>query len=260
MTVEHAISLDGTIIAYRRGGAGPALLLVHGTTADHRRWDPIRGDLESDYTVYAMDRRGRGGSGDGPDYAIAREAEDVAAVVETIGGPVFVLGHSYGALCCLEAARLTDQIRRLILYEPPIPTDRPPAEPDEAGRMQALVDQGELEAALELFLREIVQIPERELAAYRRLPTWPGRVLLAPTIPRELVAPTRLDPTRFSDLRLPTLLLLGGESPPFLRRATEVLADVLPEARLVILPGQTHIAMDTAPALFVAEVRRFLAA
>jgi pimeloyl-ACP methyl ester carboxylesterase len=134
-----------------------------------------------------MDRRGRGGSGDSPAYDIMREAEDVAAVVDAIGEPAFVLGHSYGAVCSLEAALLTDNVRRLILYEPPIPTGLrayPPGAPD---RMQALIDSGELEAALEVFFREIVRMPEHELEAYRRLPMWKGRIQLAPTLPRELV-------------------------------------------------------------------------
>jgi len=99
-------------------------VLVHGGTADHTRWLSILPALEERFTVYAVDRRGRGLSGDAPEYAIEREFEDVAAVVDAIDGPVDVLGHSYGALCALEAALLTDKIRRLALYEPPVPTGR----------------------------------------------------------------------------------------------------------------------------------------
>jgi pimeloyl-ACP methyl ester carboxylesterase len=106
------------MIAYRRSGSGPPLLLVHGLTADHTRWSPISPRFEQRFSVYAMDRRGRGESGDGPDYDIRREAEDVAAVVDAIGEPVFVLGHSAGALYSLEAALLAANFRRLILYEP----------------------------------------------------------------------------------------------------------------------------------------------
>ena len=90
-------SNDGTSIAFRKSGSGPALLLVHGTTADHRRWLPIAPRFVKHFTVYAMDRRGRGGSGDAPVYSYRREAEDVAAVVGAIGTEVNVLGHSY---CC----------------------------------------------------------------------------------------------------------------------------------------------------------------
>ena len=87
--MEQTRSKDGTDIGFWRSGSGPPLLLVHGTTADHSRWSSISPRFEQHFTVYAMDRRGRGGSGDSPDYALAREAEDVAAVVEAVGEPVF---------------------------------------------------------------------------------------------------------------------------------------------------------------------------
>ena len=77
---------------------------------------------EQRFTVYALDRRGRGGSEDAQPYTIEREFDDVAATVNAIGEPVNVLGHSYGALCALEAALRTDHIRKLVLYEPPIPS------------------------------------------------------------------------------------------------------------------------------------------
>jgi pimeloyl-ACP methyl ester carboxylesterase len=258
--MEQVTSKDGTVISYRRSGTGPPLLLVHGTTADHRRWTAISPRFEQQFSVYALDRRGRGGSGDGPEYAIPREAEDIAAVIEAIGEPVFVLAHSYGAVCSLEAALLTGRIKRLILYEPPVPTGiemYPPGLPD---RIQALVDRGELETALEMFFREIVRMPEPELKSYRSLPMWPARVQLAPTIPREMTIDRHypFDAGKFSDFQTPTLLLLGGDSPPMFSQAIEVVAAALPNARVVILPGQRHIAMDTNQDLFVKEVMAFL--
>jgi pimeloyl-ACP methyl ester carboxylesterase len=258
--MEYVTSKDGTVIRYHRSGAGPSLLLVHGTTADHRRWAPISAQFERHFSVYAMDRRGRGGSGDAPDYDVAREAEDVAAVVEAIGGPVFLLGHSYGALCSLEAALLTDKVSRLVLYEPPIPIGRPIYPPGVPERMQSLIDGGELEAALEVFMREVVRMPQHELEAYRRLPMWEGRVQLAPTVPRELMIDRtyQFDGGRFSSLWVPTMLLLGGDSPPLFRQATEVVDSALPDSRVTVLPGQQHIAMDMDPELFVEEVLRFL--
>jgi len=259
-TMKHANSRDGTVIGFVRSGSGPALLVVHGTTADHRRWAGIMPRLEQDFTVYAMDRRGRGGSGDAESYEFLREAEDVAAVVEAIGEPVLVLAHSHGALCSMEASLLTDQIRRLVLYEPPLPTGSPIYPPGVPDRMQSLIDRGELEAAQEVFMREVVRMPEHELAAYRQLPMWEGRIQLAPTIPRELVIDQSysFDPERFAGLRTPTLLLLGGDSPPVFRQAIDVLHAALPNSRVAVLPGQQHIAMDTAPELFLREVLGFL--
>jgi pimeloyl-ACP methyl ester carboxylesterase len=258
--MERVNSLDGTPIAYRRRGAGPPLLLVHGMTADYTRWSPISPLFESHFTVYAMDRRGRGGSGDAPEYDLAREAEDVAAVVDAVGEPVSVLGHSGGALYSLEAALLTDNVCRLILYEPPIPGVAPRIPPDIPDRIQALVDRGDPEAALELFFREIVSMPEHELTPYRQLPVWQTRISLAPTIARELMLDRtyRWRPERFARVQVPTLLLLGGDSPAFARQAVEMVHAALPHSHLVVLPGQQHIAMDTNPELFVREMRRFV--
>lgn len=119
-------SPDGTVLRWQTSGEGPPLLLVHGTTADHSRWQGISPQLEHHFTVHAIDRRGRGGSGDAAGtYEIDREFEDVAAVVDAIGGPLAVLGHSYGAVCSLGAALLTDGVSRMVLYEPPIPTGVP---------------------------------------------------------------------------------------------------------------------------------------
>jgi pimeloyl-ACP methyl ester carboxylesterase len=260
--MQKVRSNDGTTIGYLKRGSGPPLLLVHGMTADHSRWSPISPRFEQHFTVYAMDRRGRGGSGDAPDYDIRREAEDVAAVVEAIGEPAFVLGHSGGALYSLEAALLTDQIRRLILYEPPIPGVAPVIPADIPGRIQALIDRREPEAALELFFREIVRMPEHELKDYRQLAVWKTRISLAATIPRELMIghTYRWRPEKFGSVEVPAMILLGGDSPAFARRAAEMVYAALPNSQLDVLFGQQHIAMDTDPELFVRKVRRFLMA
>ncbi len=257
---QRVTSADGTAIGFWKSGAGPPLLLVHGTTADHTRWSLVLPQLEQHFTVYAMDRRGRGGSGDSPEYDIMHEAADVAAVLKGIGEPAFVLGHSYGAVCALEAALLTDNIRKLILYEPPIPTGLPMYPPGVPDRMQALIDSGELEKALELFMREVVRMPADDFETYRHLPMWKIRTQLAPTIPRELAIDRKYSfyPEKFAHLQVPTLLLLGGDSPLLFRQATEVVDSALANSTVINLPGQQHIAMDTDPELFVREVLQFL--
>lgn len=259
-SMQKVTSKDGTTIGFWKSGSGPPLLLVHGTTADHKRWSKISPQFEEHFTVYAMDRRGRGASEDSPDYDIMREAEDIAAVLKGIGEPAFVLGHSYGALCALEAACLTDNIRRLILYEPPIPTGLPLYPPGIPDRMQSLIDNNELEAALEIFFREVVKMPEYEYKEYSQLPMWKVRVALTPTIPRELTIDRSysFNSEKFINLQLPTLLLLGGDSPPLFQRAIEKVDAALPNSKVVIMPDQQHIAMDINPELFTAEVLQFL--
>ena len=120
---------------------------------------------------------------------------------------------------------LTDKIRRLILYEPPIPTGIPQYPAGVPEQIQALIDNGRFETALEMFFREVVGMPEHELAAYRQLPVWKTRIQLAPTIPREMAFDRsyRLDPEKFADFPVPTLLLLGGDSPPLFQQAIDLL-------------------------------------
>jgi pimeloyl-ACP methyl ester carboxylesterase len=105
--METIHSKDGTPIAHQRSGIGAPLVLVHGTGGAYTRWEPILTALQTHFTVYAVDRRGRGESGDADTYAIEREFEDIAAIVDSLGEPALLLGHSFGAICALEAALLT---------------------------------------------------------------------------------------------------------------------------------------------------------
>jgi pimeloyl-ACP methyl ester carboxylesterase len=256
----QVISTDGTPIAYRRSGEGPPLVLIHGTAGNHARWAPILPPLEERFTVYAVDRRGRGASGDAPTYSIEREVEDVTAVVDSTGGPVDLLGHSYGALCALEAALRTDRLRRLVLYEPPIPAGIEIYPGGIIERLEALLEAGDREELLTTFFREVIQMPAHEIELMRVPPFWQARLALAHTLPRELRGSQGyvFEPARFSQMRTPSLLLLGSESPPFLKAATAVVHAALPTSRIAVLAGQQHIAMNTAPELFVDDVVRFL--
>jgi pimeloyl-ACP methyl ester carboxylesterase len=238
---------------------------VHGTTADHTRWRPVLPLLDKHATVHAVDRRGRGGSGDAPIYAIDREFQDIAAVIRTIveatGVPVDLLGHSYGAVCALGAARLAgDAVRRLVLYEPPLVAGGRAPSPGMVQQLETLLAQGYPDQALTLFLQVEVGVPERELQLMRDLPEWQGRVAAAHTVPRELRALRDFDPEPgwLEPVTMPALLLLGGDSPPWAAPATELVRGALRNARVEVMPGQQHLAMHTAPELFADLVIRFL--
>ena len=248
---------DGTRIGFWRSGSGPPLLLVHGTTADHTRWRPVLPLLEPHGTVYAVDRRGRGASGDAPGYAVEQEFADIAAVVDAIGGAVDVVGHSYGALCSLGAALRTAGMRRLVLYEPPV---LPPPRSATDDRMAELLAHGRRAEVVETFFREIVGADDHQLQLIRTAPSWPSRVEAAHTVVRERLIdpPYRFEPESYSGLGLPTLLIAGGDSPPFLQASTAAVAAAVPGARVVTLEGEQHVAMDSAPERFAAVVLGFL--
>src|SRR5258706_11204722 len=119
--MSTVISKDGTPIAPLREGEGAPLILVHGTGGASARWIPLLPYFTPHFNVIVVDRRGRGESGDTQLYGIQREFEDIAAVVDSLGEPAFLLGHSFGGLCSLEASLLTSNIRKLVIYESPIP-------------------------------------------------------------------------------------------------------------------------------------------
>jgi pimeloyl-ACP methyl ester carboxylesterase len=245
---------------------GPPVLLVHGATADHTTWRTVGPELARSRRVFALDRRGRGASGDAPAYAIEREYEDLAVVAEGLGaktgiGLVDVVGHSYGGRCALGASLRTRAIRRIVVYEgapvPPGMSYRPP------GLVEAVRDalgRGANEAALTTFLAGIVGMSEGELDAYRVNPVWPARVEAAHTILREVEA--EASPAASLDalgaVQVPVLLVLGSISRSPFRIGTDALAARLPNARVHVLEGAAHAAHHTHAGEFVAVVEAFL--
>lgn len=259
--MEKVISHDGTGIAYYHSGAGMPLILVHGTSGSAKRWAVVLPALEQHFSVYAVDRRGYGESEDSDNYALEREVEDIVAVVDSIGEPAHLLGHSFGALCVLEAALLTPNLHKLILYEPAIPLPGLPIYAEGViDRLQALLGAGDREGVLTTLFREVVMMPPHEIEALKSSPTWPVRVASAHNAVREARAEEHYEfkAERFKDLHTPTLLLQGGDSPSFLKTITEAINAALPNSRIAVMPGQQHIAMTTAPELFLHEVITFL--
>jgi pimeloyl-ACP methyl ester carboxylesterase len=260
--METVISADGTTIAFERTGDGPPLVLLHGTGRDRSYWSHLLPELSSFMTVHTVERRGRGHSGDADRYDLDREVEDVLAVINAAVEPVHLLGHSYGAILSLEAALRTDRIRSLTLYEPPFSAGKERVPDDLADRLEALLTAGDPEAVLVTFLQEGPRYPPEEIRAQRERPDWAYRVSFAHTLPRETRTSQEyvFDRGRFAELRLPTLLLLGSESPTFFQQAIEALHMALPRSEVVVLQGQHHNAVEEAPGLFAGEVLRFLRA
>jgi pimeloyl-ACP methyl ester carboxylesterase len=256
--VIHVPSKDGTSIAVECAGAGPNLVIVHGGIGDRSRWKPLFPFFASHFTVCAMDRRGRGASGDSANYSLQKGAEDVAAVANSRSGTVFVLGHSIGGVCALEAAFLTDKISKLVLYEPPL-QDRNHS--TVATQMENMVRAGESEQALVTFLQELVMVSPKEIEEMKARPSWSERVAGIGKQIREIRALDRyrFDANRMRGLKVPTLLLTGSKTAsPDLKRAISSLMDCLPNHSLIVLQGQEHNAMDTVPQEFAEAVTKFL--
>ncbi|GDY32971.1 alpha/beta fold hydrolase [Gandjariella thermophila] len=262
-------SPDGTTIAVERTGTGSPLVLVSGALTDRTQWRRVLPLLAERHAVYAVDRRGRGGSGDRTGHATdgyhpRLEIDDVVAVLDAVaeetGRPVNVLGHSSGALLVLGAARAAARVRRVVGYEPPIGRDTGALDPPLSARLAAHVAAGDRETAVLTFLREGVGLPADQVDLVRRAPTWPASVALAHTVPYDMRIQEESRRARdgFAGLGVPVLLLLGTASSEWMAQGLRELAATLPDARLVSLPDQGHLAMVDAPALFAERVLEFL--
>lgn len=256
-------SADGTPISSQRYGEGRALVLVSGALSGSELWQRMMPLLSTERAVYAIDRRGRGKSGNSPGYAPEREIEDVLAVLAAIAGPLDLFGHSSGALLALQvAARAPQNLARLIAYEPPLFfADSDCIAEDLPERLEALLAQGSAEAAVETFFREGPRASDSELRAMKAGPAWAQMVkLFAHTVPYDCHVQRSFsrDLAQLSRVQVPTLMLFGGASPTRMQRGAQTLAARLPQARVSELAGQGHLAMLQAPPLLAAALKDFL--
>ena len=213
-----------------------------------------------------MDRRGRGGSGDGPEYDIAREYEDVAGVVDAVaeatGSSVNLYGHSHGGIVAFGAATLTANLRKLVLYEGwPVPDPTvyalPPGLQD---RMDALLAAGDRDGVVEVLFRGVENLSDEDMAAFKAAPSWPGRVAAAHTVTREVRGEqaTRLSSQLAAKITVPVLMVTGEHSTDPAKPAVEAVAAALSDARIVVLQEQEHVADVLAPEAFAGHLIAFL--
>ena len=256
--MERIATPGGVTVSYDRYGEGPPLVLVHGGFSDHAtNWQGVRRRLRERFTVCAVARRGRGETSATQGHSVDDESGDVAAVVRAAGQPVFLLGHSYGGVCALGAAALDPaRVRKLVLYEPPHPSLMPP---ETVARLEHVAATEDLDTVVEMFMRDILQVPPAEVAAIRATPFWRVWTVDAEASLNDVRALSRhrFDAARYRALRMPVQLLVGTESPREIY-LTDALLGVLPDARVTPLEGQAHEGMTTAPDLFVDAISAFL--
>jgi len=235
--------------------------MIHGTGDTHLGWRRIRPHLTPRFTLYLMDRRGRGVSGDREEYALEREWEDVAAVIDAIPEPVNVFAHSFGAMCALEAALSATNIRRMCVYEPSVNRNTGNARReftiDEMSRLCAL---GDRDAVVTVHLRNIINASDETIEKQRsQKEAWAARMAMAHTMPRELQALRnyRFDARRFAPIGVPLRVLLGEKSVGHGPETARSLVDAVRGSELVRLQGQGHFAMLTAPELLAQTLGEF---
>jgi len=255
MGMETVTSKDGTSIAYERTGQGPALVLVGGAFMTRQSFAPLAEALAPEFDVVAYDRRGRGDSTITPPYAVERELEDLAAVLDAAGGS-FVYGMSSGAALAFLAAGSGLPIRRVSGMEPPYRVEGfPPITAAYGATLARLTEAGRFDDAVAHFMVNGVGQPKEVVDQMKADPFWPHLVALAHTLVHDnaVMAGYRL-PAHLSRISVPALVLSSTGSTPWLQASAEAAASALPAGRHVQRDGGFH---DLPPETIAAALTEF---
>ncbi len=253
--MQTVTSTDGTKIAYERDGSGPVVILVNGALGDRtldRRFKLMSGLAEllsPRFTVVNYDRRGRGESGEAGPYAPEREVEDIAALIDAAGGTASLFGFSSGGALALRAAAAGIGVESVAVYEAPFMVDRTdklPAE-DYAARLSELLAVDDRNGAVRHFMTGAIGVPRPVVAAMRLMPAWRDMKANAHTLPYDWAAlgehNMKGDPLRaaeWASIAVPVLVAYGAKSASNLRKGSEALAEILPNAEVRVLEGMNH--------------------
>ncbi|MFE2887861.1 alpha/beta fold hydrolase [Streptomyces sp. NPDC059272] len=241
---KKTVSRDGTAIAYERIGAGSPVVLVGGAMTTGDGLLPLAAQLSHRFGAVPYDRRGRGGSGDTAPFAVAREVEDIAALIDAVGGSAALYGHSSGAALAVHAAASGLPVTGVALYEPPFALDGSGAKEraEYTERLKELLAEDRRGDAVALFMA-LTGAPPEMIEGAHHSPMWPGMEAIAPTLVYDDAAlGDGLVPVeRLASLSVPVLTLAGGASPEWMRQAARNAADAAPDGTYRVLDGQTHM-------------------
>jgi pimeloyl-ACP methyl ester carboxylesterase len=261
--MQTITSKDSTTIAYDKTGTGPALILVGGMF-EQRAWESETAKLAvfplltQHFTVYHYDRRGRGDSTDTLPFAVAREIEDIEALIDLAGGSAYVFGISSGAALALEAAlALPNKVKKLALYEPPYNDDADARAAWKQFRsdLKQTLAEGRRGDAVGLFMT-LLGMPPEHLEGMRHDPMFAMWEAIAPTIAYDATAlgnEAAVPHERAARVTMPVLVMAGSESYPFMLTTAMALAADMPNAKQRTLAGQTHEVTPEAIAPVLVE-------
>lgn len=260
-TTGVVISKDGTNVGYRQTGSGPGVILVHGGMMTSKNFMKLAGFLSGEFTVYIPDRRGRGLSGPfGPNYGIASESEDLQALIhKTAADKIF--GLSSGAIGVLQTATVAPALKKVVLYEPPVPVKgtNPAAwgsryetalSRGNFGKAMFTAIKGTDDPSLFTALPDFLVAPLLNMGINAEAKKQAGDDVplksLIPTIHYDLIlvreSPGLID--RCKEIKAEMLLMGGTRSQRYLKRALDTLSTALPYAKRVELRGLGHTAAD----------------
>jgi acyltransferase len=259
LATETMVCSDGTSIVFERSGEGRPVVVVGGGLNDRATFAPLAEELSRDFTVFNYDRRGRGSSGDGdPElYTTEREVEDLEAMVNAAGEECFVFANCTGGMLAVRAAARCAGIAKLALFEPPyyVGGDRLMITDSYLRRLRELIEAGRNEDAIGLFQKEEIGLSDEVIAKVRLHPAFSAVAALAPSLLHDtLLAIDHGVPTELmANIRIPVLVLDGGNSAQWMLSACEAIAEAMPNGRHVRVEGMSHIPDQTVIGPLLAE-------
>ncbi|MCX4527207.1 MULTISPECIES: alpha/beta fold hydrolase [unclassified Streptomyces] len=246
--MRKVVSRDGTSIAYEKAGEGPPIVLLNGSFRDHTIFDALVPELAPHCTTYVYDRRGRGESGDAPEYAVQREIEDLEAVIQEAGGEAVVFAGSSGANLAIEAALAGAPITKLALHEPFYRVDGFPKPVwNFAKTLRVILSEDRREEAVEYFLGGFLGFTPDTVAEWRKGPIWAMNLANAHTLSYDaaICGDYSVPADRLAGYTTETLVLNSDSTSAWLRAAAQATTAALPNGRGLELPGSWHrIDMD----------------
>ncbi|MFE6174155.1 alpha/beta fold hydrolase [Streptomyces sp. NPDC056464] len=241
---KNTISADGTSIAYQITGDGPAVILISGAMSTGGTVAPLAVPLSERFRVVAYDRRGRGQSGDTAPYTVEREVEDLAALIEAVGGEAALYGTSSGGALALEAAASGLPVRQVAVYEVPFAVYEGGAKEraEYTERLTEALEEGRRGDAVELFLR-LAGMAEQMIQGARQSPMWRGMETIAPSLAYDnaVMGDGLVPRDRLASITAPVLAVAGSASPAWMQEAARAVAETVPGGSYRSLPGQTHM-------------------
>lgn len=251
-------------IDYAETGEGPAIVLVPGSCSTGAAWRPVMAALGGRFRFVTTSLLGYGGTAErrtASDSAISHEAEALEAVIRRAGGPVHLVGHSFGGLVSLAVAlRGRVPLETLTIMEAPaIELLREAGEHDHYRAFREM-SQAYL-AAFQGGEREAVARMIDFYSGAGTFASWPQRVrdYLVETTPANILdwasaygyTPT---PAALGALGIPVLIVCGGATHPAMQRANELLSGYVKGSALVTIPGAAHFMISTHPADVAAVI------
>jgi pimeloyl-ACP methyl ester carboxylesterase len=274
MSDVKTIPVNGTGMAYVEAGSGEPIVLVHGSLCDYRYWTLQMPAFSAAFRTISVSLRHfypERWDGKGDDFSIRQHMEDVVAFIDALDiAPAHVVGHSRGGHIAFRIAQnYSGRVRKLVLSEPGGALDPDlSAQAEEVNKgfapgsfqtqAEARIRAGDIDGGLQIFV-DAVSGP----GAWERTPE------IAKQFTRDnamtllgQIHETREPFTRAAAqaIKAPTLLVLGGASPPMFGHINEALVAAIPDARRVTIPDATHTMNVIKPAAYNEAVLAFLRA